>query len=134
MTATAIFVAEVPPLVSVSLAEHHLTNELIEKSGEFVVNLATPDLIDLVRRLGSSHGRDVDKIEAFDVETEPSETVLPPRIAGAYACLEGKVLESHSAALYRVHTAEVSASVLHEGRKALLWHRGRYYSVGARVA
>jgi flavin reductase (DIM6/NTAB) family NADH-FMN oxidoreductase RutF len=134
MAATAIFVAEVPPLVSVSLAGHYLTNELIEESGEFVVNLATSELIELVRNLGSAHGRDVDKFEIFGVETEPSETVLAPRIMGAYACLEGKVVESHSAEGYRVHTAKVSASVVHEERNPLLWHRGRYFSVGTPVA
>jgi flavin reductase (DIM6/NTAB) family NADH-FMN oxidoreductase RutF len=133
MTATAIFVAEVPPLLSVSLTAEHLTNELIEESGEFVVNLATPELVEIVRKLGSSHGRDLDKFAEFGVGIEPSETVGAPRIAGAYACLECRLVASHSAASYRVHTAEVSAFAVHEERNPLLWHLGRYFSVGAPV-
>jgi flavin reductase (DIM6/NTAB) family NADH-FMN oxidoreductase RutF len=133
MTATATFVAEVPPLLSVSLAADHLTNELIEKSGEFVVNLATPELVETLRKLGSTHGRDLDKLAEFGVGTEPSETVGAPRIDGAYACLECRVVASHSAATYRVHTAEVSAFFVNEERSPLLWHRGRYFSLGRRV-
>ena len=36
MTATAVFVSEDRPLVSVSVAEHLLTHDLIEEAGEFV--------------------------------------------------------------------------------------------------
>lgn len=131
MTATAFFVAEVPPLLSVSVAGRHLTNELIEKSGEFVVNVAAPEQVEMVRKLGSTHGRDVDKFGEFGVATESSETVLAPRIGGAYACMECKVVESHSVAAYRVYTAEISAFTVYEERKPLLWHLGRFWSVGA---
>ncbi len=41
MTATAFFVSEVPPLLSVSVARRYLTCELIEQTGEFVGNLPT---------------------------------------------------------------------------------------------
>ncbi len=133
MTATAFFVAEVPPLLSVSVAGHHLTNELIEESGEFVVNLTTPEQVEMVRKLGSTHGRDVDKFEEFGVGTEPSETVGAPRIIGTYACLECKVMGSHPAATYRVYTAEVTALAVHEERKPLLWHLGRFFLIGAQV-
>jgi flavin reductase (DIM6/NTAB) family NADH-FMN oxidoreductase RutF len=133
MTATAFFVSEVPPLLSVSVAEHHLTNELIEQSGEFVVNVATPEQLEIVRKLGSTHGRDVDKFEEFGVATEPSVTVGAARIAGCYACLECRVVGSHPAATYRVYTAEVSAFAVHGERKPLLWHLGGFFSVGVRL-
>jgi flavin reductase (DIM6/NTAB) family NADH-FMN oxidoreductase RutF len=134
MTATAFFVAEVPPLLSLSVAEHHLTNELIEESGEFVVNLATPEQVQMVRKLGSTHGRDLDKFAEFGLGTEPSETVGAPRVIGAYACLECRVVGSHPAATYRVYTAEVSAVAVYEGRNPLLWHLGRFFSIGAQVS
>ena len=65
MTGTAFFVAEIPPLLSVSVAGQHLTNELIEESGEFVVNLATAEQVELLHKLGSTHGRVLDKFEEF---------------------------------------------------------------------
>lgn len=133
MTATAFFVSEVPPLLSVSVAGHHLTNELIDESGEFVVNLATPEQFEMVRQLGSTHGRDLDKFEEFGVAAELSEMVGAPRIAGSYASLECKVVGSHPAATYRVYTAEVLAYVVDTERSPLLWHRGRFFSMGGQV-
>lgn len=131
MTATAFFVAEVPPLLSVSVSGHHLTNELIEESGEFVVNVATPEQVEIVRKLGSAHGRDIDKFREFQVDTEPSETVGAPRVTGVFASLECKVVSSHEAATYHVYTAEVSACVAYEERTPLLWHLDRFFSMGA---
>ncbi len=133
MTATAFFVSEVPPLLSVSVAGHHLTNALIQQSGEFVVNLATPEQLEMVRKLGSTHGRDLDKFEEFRLATEPSDTVGAARIAGSYAFLECKVVGSHAAATYRVYTAEVSAFAVHEEWKPLLWHLGGFFSIGAQL-
>jgi flavin reductase (DIM6/NTAB) family NADH-FMN oxidoreductase RutF len=133
MTGTAFFVAEIPPLLSVSVAGQHLTNELIEESGEFVVNLATAEQVELLHKLGSTHGRDLDKFEEFGVGAEPGETVGAPRISGAYACLECRVVESHSAGTYRVYTAEVAASAVHEERRPLLWHLGGFVEMGTQV-
>jgi flavin reductase (DIM6/NTAB) family NADH-FMN oxidoreductase RutF len=133
MTATAFFVSEAPPLLSVSVAGHHLTGELIDQTGEFAVNLATPEQVEMVRNLGSTHGRDVDKFEEFGIVTEPSEKVGAPRIAEAYASLECKVVGSHPAATYRVYVAEVLAHVVDPGRTPLLWHRGGFVSLGDAV-
>lgn len=133
MTATAFFVSEVPPLVSVSVAAHHLTSELIDQAGEFVISLATPEQVEMVRKLGSTHGREVDKFAEFGVATEASEMVGAPRIAGAYASLECRVVGSHAAATYRVYTAEVLAHVVDTERSPLLWHRGRFFSMGGQV-
>lgn len=134
MTATAVFVSEDPPLVSVSVAEHLLTHDLIEQAGEFVVNLATPEQLELVRKLGSSHGRDMDKFERFDIVTEPSEKLSAPRIAGSYACLECRVFASHRVATYWVYEAKVVAYGWDKGRGPLVWHQGRYFALGTPLA
>ncbi len=134
MTATAVFVSEDPPLLSVSVAEHLLTHDLIEETGEFVVNLATPEQVEMVRHVGSAHGRNVDKFEQFKLATEPSEKLGAPRIAGSYACLECKVVMSHKAAGYRVYTAEIVASAANEKLGPLVWHQGRYFALGTPVA
>jgi flavin reductase (DIM6/NTAB) family NADH-FMN oxidoreductase RutF len=133
MTATAFFVSEVPPLLSVSVARHHLTSELIEQTGEFVVNLPTPEQVEMVRKVGSTHGRHLDKFEEFGLATEPSERVAAPRMAGSYASLECRVVGSHPAATYQVYMGEILAHVTDEGRSPLLWHRGRFFSMGTEV-
>jgi flavin reductase (DIM6/NTAB) family NADH-FMN oxidoreductase RutF len=128
MTATAIFVSEDPPLLSVSVAEHVLTHDLIEQAGEFVVNVAAPEQVGMLPKLGSTHGRDIDKFEHFSVSTEPSQEVT-----GTYASLECKVVASHKAGPYRVYTAEVLAHSVDKRRGPLVWHEGRYYSLGEPV-
>jgi flavin reductase (DIM6/NTAB) family NADH-FMN oxidoreductase RutF len=133
MVATAFFVSEDPPLISVSVAEHLLTHDLIEQSGEFVVNLASPEQVQMIRKLGSTHGREVNKFEQFQVATEPSEQLGAPRIAGSCAGLECKVVASHSVAAYKVYTAEVVAHMVDKERSPLLWHDRHYFSLGALV-
>jgi len=71
---TATFVAEDLPLLMVSVSKESTCHELIEKSGELALNVACADQVDLARKLGATHGRDVDKFETFGVQTEP-----PPR-------------------------------------------------------
>ena len=133
MTATAFYVCEDPPLLSVSVAEHVLTRDLIDQAGEFVVNVATTEQVAMVEQLGSTHGRKVDKLAAFGVTTEPSESVAAPRVAGCYASLECRVTASQKVAGYRVYTAEVVAHSVAEGRSPLLWHQGRFFVLGPRV-
>jgi flavin reductase (DIM6/NTAB) family NADH-FMN oxidoreductase RutF len=133
MTATALFVSEVPPLVAVSLAAHHLTSELIEQTGEFVINVATPEQVELVRKLGSTHGREVDKFEKFGLITTPSEIAAAPRLAGSYAGLECRVVGSHAAGAYRVYVAEILADAVDADKAPLLWYRGRFFSMGPEV-
>ena len=41
MTATAMYISQSPPLVAVSLSRTDATYRLIEKSGEFVINVIT---------------------------------------------------------------------------------------------
>lgn len=134
MAATTVFVSEDPPLLSVSVAKHLLTHDLIEQAGEFVVNVAAPEQVDLVRQVGSAHGRDVDKFEQFKLATEPSEALSTSRIAGSYAWLECKVVASHKVAAYTVFTAEVVAHGANEGLGPLVWHRGHFFALGPPVA
>ena len=130
MTATAFFVSEEPPLVSISVAQHLLTNELIEQSGEFVINLAADDQAEMARGLGSVHGRDADKYDKFGVATLPGEKIAAPRVDGCYASLECRVVGSRKVSGYQVYTAEVVAFAVDRGRRPLLWHQGRFHSLG----
>jgi len=91
MTATATFVAEDLPLLMVSVSKQSTCHELIEKSGEMALNVASVDQVDLARKLGATHGRDVDKFKTFDVQTEPAskiaatELVVPKSIPITFA-------------------------------------------------
>jgi len=129
MTATAVFVSERPPMLSVSLANHLLTRRLIDEAGEFVVNLAATDQAELATKLGSTHGVEVDKFSAFGLVTEPAEAVAAPRIAGSYASLDCKVAGSFAAGDYTVYVCDVAAYAVDESRRPLVWHQGSYFPI-----
>lgn len=51
------------------------TYEFIEDSGEFTVNVPTPEMAKFVLFCGTNSGRDVDKLATFDIATTPGQKV-----------------------------------------------------------
>lgn len=129
MTATGVFVTEDPPILSVSIAEHITTHFLIGSSGEFVANIAASDQAELAVRLGSTHGKDVDKIEHFEIPVERAEKVAAPRIKGSYASLDCRVIDTHRVDGFVVYYAEILASSVDTSKVPLVWHQGRFFNV-----
>lgn len=61
-------------------------------TGEFVHNLVTADLVETMDT--TSHTVDGSEFDQTGIETEPAETVAPPRVAEAKAALECDVADS----------------------------------------
>jgi flavin reductase (DIM6/NTAB) family NADH-FMN oxidoreductase RutF len=61
------------------------------RTGEFVVNLVSPELGQAMNQTASSLPHGVSEIEQFGLATTPSSVVGPPRITAAPASLECKV-------------------------------------------
>lgn len=100
-----------PPKVVVVIDSKTLTRELIEASGEFVLNIPARAIADKVLAAGSQSGCEVDKFAAFDIGTLPAAKVGAPLIDGCVAWLECKVLpESHNEKRYDLFIAEVVAA------------------------
>lgn len=127
MTATAMFVSEDPPLVTVSVAKHIVSHELIEKAGEFVLNVASTDQVDLAKQLGSTHGEQVDKFKKFKIQIAKASKVKSPIIKDAFACLECQVITSITAATYTVYLAEVVAHHVNNKLKPIAWFDNTYF-------
>src|SRR5215212_11344247 len=53
------------PRVTIALAKHHYTHELIEASNAFCLHLIGEDQLDWVWRFGIQSGRDVDKLRGL---------------------------------------------------------------------
>lgn len=66
----------------------------VERTGEFVVNLATSELRDHVRRSGVALERGESEIEMVGLEPAPSLRVETPRVAAAPASLECRLLRT----------------------------------------
>lgn len=128
MTATAMFISEKEPLLVVSVAKHHLTAQLIEQSGEFVVALAAEGQQELTWQLGSVRGEEGDKFTRFSIPTLPSAPGKPLIPAGASSWLACKVVSCQDAEGSLVVIAKVMS---HEdmGNPPLVWHKQALFSL-----
>jgi len=133
MTATAMFVSEDPPLFVVSVAKHILTHLLIEESGQFIINVASHNQVQLAKKLGSTHGMDVDKFKKFNIAVEKWHTMIAPKIKGAFAHIACKVITSFSIGKYVLYLVEAVDYSINRSVKPLVWNFNRYYSIGDEI-
>ncbi len=128
MTATAMFVSEKEPLLTVSVAQHHLTAGLIKESGTFTLSIASEEQRDLAIKLGSVKGDEEDKFERFSLRTvsDGSGQNLIPE--GASAWLECKVEDVREIKGYHVITGRVVAQE-DLGKPPLVWRKDRFFTL-----
>jgi flavin reductase (DIM6/NTAB) family NADH-FMN oxidoreductase RutF len=129
MTAAAIFVSEDPPLCVVSVAKHIVSHDLIEAAAEFVLNVASTDQVELAKKLGSTHGRNVDKFRKFNIKTKKATRIKSPMIEDSYANIECRVITTMTAASYTVYLAQVVACKINEKLKPVAWFNNKYFAM-----
>jgi flavin reductase (DIM6/NTAB) family NADH-FMN oxidoreductase RutF len=64
-------------------------------TGEFVVNLASLPMLDVINNSSARFGSDIDEAGALDFALEPSATVAPPRVTDSPASLECTLHSTH---------------------------------------
>jgi flavin reductase (DIM6/NTAB) family NADH-FMN oxidoreductase RutF len=133
MTATAMFVAENLPLLTVSLSKSSTCHTLIEETGECCLNVASVDQVHLARQLGATHGREVDKFSKFTIPVQDPSIIKASRIQGSFASLECQVITSHQAGNYIVYLVEVVAFGQDEKLVPLAWCGNHYYALDKKV-
>ncbi|MBB5192033.1 flavin reductase (DIM6/NTAB) family NADH-FMN oxidoreductase RutF [Silvimonas terrae] len=100
-----------PPKMLVIIDKSTLTRELIEASGEFVLNVPSRALAEATLAAGSSSGRDGDKFNATGLTHFPATKVGAPLVEGCLAWLECKVIpEPHNQQTYDMFIGEVVAA------------------------
>jgi flavin reductase (DIM6/NTAB) family NADH-FMN oxidoreductase RutF len=113
-----------PPKICAVLASDTYTRELVEASGELVVNLPPRAMLDVTYAVGQVSGRDVDKAARHGLLLAPASRVGAPLVEGCVGWLECKVLpERDIERKYDLFVAEVVAAwaddeVFRAGR----WH------------
>lgn len=81
------------PVFQVLVRESRHTKTLLDKNGEFTVNIPLGQIDkDIVAVCGTKSGRDLDKIKALGLTLEPGETVSVPGIRELPLTLECKVI------------------------------------------
>lgn len=100
-----------PAKIVAVIAADTLTRKLVEASGDFVVNVPTMKMLDVVYAAGQVSGDDEDKFAAFSLETSPASIVGAPFLEGCAAWLECKVApEPHMQDRYDLFVGDVVAA------------------------
>lgn len=100
-----------PPKVAVVIDKSTLTRELVEASGEFVLNVPSRLQAGLTLAVGSESGRGIDKLAKVGAGTAAAGRVNAPLIDGCLAWLECRVIpEPHIQQTYDLFLGEVLAA------------------------
>lgn len=133
-----------PPMTYVSVRKSRFSHDVIEKEGEFVINLTTEALTKSADFCGVRSRRDVDKFKELGLTKEPGDLVKCPMIGESPVNLECKVKEIHSYPSHDMFVAEIvsvhvdSALLDENGRLALeraglvAYSHGEYFGLQRR--
>src|SRR4029077_1105449 len=90
----ALGIFDDPPLLVIGIQDKNFSREMIQKSGEFVLNVCSRDQLHAVDRSRDLSGRNVeDKFLALGLETLPAKHVQAPLVAGCHANVECKLVK-----------------------------------------
>jgi flavin reductase (DIM6/NTAB) family NADH-FMN oxidoreductase RutF len=128
MTATAMFISEKEPLLAMSVAKGHLTEQLIEQAGTFTLIMASESQKDLVWKLGSTKGGAEDKFDRFAIKTLPSQPGKPLVPAESAAWLECTVVNQHPLEGYVLITARATSQE-NLGNPPLVWQNQSLFTL-----
>jgi flavin reductase (DIM6/NTAB) family NADH-FMN oxidoreductase RutF len=92
------------PRVTIALAKHHFTHELIEASNAFCMHLIGEDQLDWVWRFGIPSGREVDKLRGLATSAAVSGS---PILSGALSWLDCRVEARMETGDRTIYLAEV---------------------------
>ena len=103
-----------PPLVCIGIAPQRFSHQLIEKTGEFVVNSPSITLEREMHYCGVESGRRVNKWKETGLTAIPSLKVKTPRILECFGHLECKVVKSPIMGDHTLFVGEVISSSANE--------------------
>ena len=134
-----------PAMVSISVRPERYSYNMIEETGEYVINLVTEDLVRAMDYCGVRSGRDVDKWKECGLTPVPSETVNCPAIAESPVNIECRVTQKLELGSHHMFLAEVTA-VRVDGKymdakgafdlnasRLLAYSHGTYYGLGKKL-
>lgn len=104
-----------PMLLGVSIANKHLSNELIKESGEFAINIPHRSMIKETQRCGSISGREVDKFRDNNLKMESSNKISTPGIKECIANIECRLEKSFIIGDHTLFVGKVLFAKVEEG-------------------
>ena len=130
-----------PPMTYVSVRKERFSHDIIERTGEFVINLTTEKLAFATDYCGVRSGRDVDKFKERRLTPQESIRVNCPSIAESPVNIECRVTEvrelgSHDMFMAEIENVSVDEDLMDEkGRLCLeeagliAYSHGHYYGL-----
>ncbi len=134
-----------PAMTYVSVRRSRYSHELISKTGEFVINLVTKDLVRKTDQCGVYSGAHCDKFKKFKLTPEKAFKVKAPLIKESPISLECKVekvipLGSHDMFLAKILSVNVEEDLIREDGKLELnktklvaYSHGDYLELGKKI-
>lgn len=134
-----------PVMLSVSVRPERYSHELIEESGEFVVNLVTEDLVRACDWCGVRSGRDYDKFAETNLSAYTSEYMETPAIAESPVNLYCKVKKTERLGSHDMYIAEIVGVTVDdrymdekgrfdlEAAKLVAYSHGVYHALGEKL-
>jgi flavin reductase (DIM6/NTAB) family NADH-FMN oxidoreductase RutF len=110
-----------PPIVHFTSTTSRDSLANVRATGEFVVNVVSEDLAQAMRVSSAALYSGEDEFEVAGLQTVPSRTVSPPRVAGAKVALECRLRQL----LEIGEGTMVFGDVLHVHVERSVWHEGR---------
>jgi flavin reductase (DIM6/NTAB) family NADH-FMN oxidoreductase RutF len=111
-----------PPMLSISVRPLRASHNLIDRSGEFVVNIPWCDMEVVSDFVGTTTSREIDKWQETGLTPVPASIVQTPLLAECPVNIECQVrhtfrLPSHSLFIAEVVALHAEASVLNERKE-----------------
>ena len=133
----------IKPMLYISVRKERYSYDLIEQSGEFVVNLVTKTLLKACDDCGIHSGKNIDKFEKWNL-TKGFNTLKTPYIKESPVNIECKItdkieLGSHIMFIADIVSLIADESVMTDGKIDLkkfdlvCYCGGGYYSLGERL-
>lgn len=134
-----------PAMVSISVRPERYSHDIIEETGEFVINLVTKDLTYATDYCGVRSGRDVDKFKEMNLTPLPSKMIDAVGIEESPVNIECKVVEvkklgSHDMFIAEVVNVTVDDRYMDENNKFNLndsdfvaYSHGEYFTLGEKI-
>lgn len=131
-----------PPKTYISVRPERFSYPIIDKTGEFVINLPTQSMAKAVDFCGVKSGRDIDKFKETGLTPSPSSSVSCPQIEESPLSLECRVFQkielgSHHMFLADIVAVNVEETLIEKSGKLRLdkanliaYAHGDYYTLG----
>jgi flavin reductase (DIM6/NTAB) family NADH-FMN oxidoreductase RutF len=128
-----------PPLVGISVSPKRYSHSLIERTGDFTINIPTMDILEKVHVFGTVSGRNVEKFASLGLTAEKARLVRSPIVRECVAHLECRLTESmttgdHTLFIGEVVTAYADERFFKDGKFDVKVFRAIYHVGGAEYA